>query len=80
MPISHVSPPSRKRHRRRTHGSKDDEGEEPQFEDDEEEHIAAEDAVKLVRDPSVNTFAPAGVEKTVWNRISESVRTISELS
>jgi len=40
---------------------------------DEDSFIAAEDAVKFVRDPSVETFAPADVEKIVWDRISRSV-------
>jgi len=44
----------------------DDEGNDP------ESFIAIEDAVKLIRDPSVDTLAPSGMEKIIWQRISGS--------
>ncbi|TFK41316.1 SGT1 protein-domain-containing protein [Crucibulum laeve] len=69
VPISHVSPPSRKRQRRKLPGvtESDDEGTGG---DDDDDWITPEDAIRLVRDPSVNTFAPSSVEKLVWARIS----------
>ena len=39
--------------------------------EDSDEFISAEDAVPLVRDMSVATTAPPGVENIVWQRISE---------
>ncbi|KAF8649824.1 hypothetical protein AX16_005589 [Volvariella volvacea WC 439] len=73
VPISHVSPPSRKRIRRKlpNTGESDDEGEHDAIIDqDEEDWIAANDALKLVRDPLVDTFAPSAVESILWRRIS----------
>jgi len=43
------------------------EDEEPAEND---EFIAASDALKLVRNPAVVTLAPSEVEKIVWRRIS----------
>ncbi|KAJ7693701.1 SGT1 protein-domain-containing protein [Mycena rosella] len=67
IPLSHVSPPSRKRQRRKLPGrnDSDDEGE-----DDPEDFIAVEDALKLLRDESVDTLASAGVQTAVWARIN----------
>ncbi|RDB28943.1 Protein ecdysoneless [Hypsizygus marmoreus] len=72
VPISHISPPSRKRrHRRLPASNEDDDADDENINDeDSDDFITAEDAVKLVRDPSVNTFAPPAVEKIVWRRIS----------
>lgn len=36
-----------------------------------EDYIATENALKLIRDPDIDTFAPSAVERIVWNRISE---------
>ena len=33
-------------------------------------YLSAADALKLVLDDAVNTFAPASVAKTVWRRIA----------
>ncbi|KAF8807259.1 SGT1-domain-containing protein [Phlegmacium glaucopus] len=66
IPLSHVSPESRRKSRRKLPGAtdSDDEGNDP------ESFIAVEDGVKLVRDASVDTLAPSGVEKIIWQRIS----------
>ncbi|KAJ7462740.1 SGT1 protein-domain-containing protein [Mycena galericulata] len=66
IPLSHVSPPSRKRQRRKMpeKTDSDDEGE-----DDQEDFIAVEDALKLLRDESVDTLASAAVQSAVWGRI-----------
>ncbi|KAJ3006221.1 hypothetical protein NUW54_g4020 [Trametes sanguinea] len=69
IPLSHVSAPSA-RIRRRRYLPHQSEEEEEQLEKDEEEYILATDAVKLVRDPLVETVAPETVEQTVWKRIS----------
>ena len=71
MPLSHVSPPPRKRGRRRLPNPKnsDDEGDNI-GQDNNEDWIAAPDALTLVRDTTVNTQAPLEVERLVWLRIS----------
>jgi len=38
--------------------------------DDEDGYITPEDAVKLVRDDTIATFASGEVEASVWRRIS----------
>ncbi|KAJ7293224.1 SGT1 protein-domain-containing protein [Mycena rebaudengoi] len=69
IPISHVSPPSRKRQRRKLPGKQDsdDEGEDG---GDQEEYIAIEDALKLLRDAAVDTLASLAVQNAVWRRVS----------
>ena len=70
MPLSHVSPPSKKR-RRRLQNSNDRDGEEYNVDQDEDKDwIAAQDALRLVRDPTVHTQASSAVEQLVWQRIS----------
>ncbi|KAH9890964.1 SGT1-domain-containing protein [Cubamyces lactineus] len=71
VPLSHVSAPSSKNRRRRylPHQSAE-EGEELHEDEDEEDFISATDAVKLVRDPLVDTTAPSKVEEVVWKRIA----------
>ncbi|TFK57504.1 SGT1-domain-containing protein [Heliocybe sulcata] len=68
IPLSHVSPPSSKRHRRDYPRVRDEDHEEPDAE--EEEWLNPSDAVSLVRDPAVNTTTSKEVEDTVWKRIS----------
>ncbi|KAJ7630599.1 SGT1 protein-domain-containing protein [Roridomyces roridus] len=65
IPLSHVSPPSRKRQRRKLPGKaeSDDEGE-----DDSEDFITVEDALKLLRDESVNTLASVAAQNALWSR------------
>ena len=65
IPVSHISPPSRTRRRRPTPADQDVDEE---VEDDE--FIAAHDALSLLRDPNIVTFAPPEVESIVWQRIS----------
>lgn len=40
------------------------------LEEDNEDTIAVDDAVRLVRDASIHTLAPKGVEDAIWKRIS----------
>ncbi|KDR84832.1 hypothetical protein GALMADRAFT_233248 [Galerina marginata CBS 339.88] len=69
IPLSRVSPPSRKRNRRKLPGAADSDDEITEAGDDDT-FIATEDAVSIVRDPIINTLAPPEVEKIVWKRIS----------
>ncbi|OCH96667.1 SGT1-domain-containing protein [Obba rivulosa] len=70
IPLSHVSASSSKPHRKKYPGAKDsdDEGGIDNA-NDEEDYITAQDAVKLVRDPLINTLAPPEVQEAVWKRI-----------
>ncbi|TBU34976.1 SGT1 protein-domain-containing protein [Dichomitus squalens] len=70
VPLSHVSPPSSKTRRKYVPYGDDDN--ENQIDESEENHdfITAADAVKLVRDPLVDTLAPQNVQDVVWKRIS----------
>lgn len=71
MPLSHVSPPSRPRCRRRSPNSRDSDDEVNHIgEDGDDDWIAVGDALKIVRDPSVNTLSPPQVESLIWKRIS----------
>lgn len=65
-----MSPPSRKRGRRKYANATDSEADDDLNDDDEDGYIAPEDAVKLVRDNSIATFASGEVEASVWRRIS----------
>ncbi|KAJ7919076.1 SGT1 protein-domain-containing protein [Mycena leptocephala] len=58
--LSHISPPSRKRQRRKLPGKSDsdDEGE-----DDQEDFISVEDSLKVLRDESVQNAVPRCCEK-----------------
>ncbi|KIM48351.1 hypothetical protein M413DRAFT_440079 [Hebeloma cylindrosporum] len=69
IPLLHVSPGSRKRYRRPFPGGADSDDEDARPGDDDT-FISAEDAVKFVRDPSIDTYAPPDVEKIVWQRIA----------
>ncbi|KAJ7129973.1 SGT1 protein-domain-containing protein [Mycena crocata] len=67
IPLSHVSPPSRKRQRRKLPGKtdSDDEGE-----DDQEDFIAVEDSLKILRDGSIDTVASLETQNAVWGRVN----------
>jgi len=69
IPLTHISPPSRKRQRRKLPGAADSDNEDADIGDDDS-FIAIEDAVKLVRDPLISTLAPEDVERLVWERIA----------
>ncbi|PCH33386.1 SGT1-domain-containing protein [Wolfiporia cocos MD-104 SS10] len=71
IPLSHVSSPSSKPRRRRYPGAResDDEGDIAGDVQDED-YISVQDALRIVRDPLVDTLAPSQVEETVWQRIS----------
>lgn len=66
--LSHVSPSYRKRHHRKLPNAADEDEDENPVEDDET-FIAAEDAVRLLRDSLTDTLAPPAVEEIVWQRI-----------
>ncbi|KAG2155460.1 SGT1 protein-domain-containing protein [Suillus clintonianus] len=70
IPLQHISAPSKPKRRRRFPGSKDSDDEGDIVGDDLEEYLAIDDALKLVRDATVDTRAPRTVENTVWQRIS----------
>lgn len=70
VPLQHVSALSKPKRRRRFPGSKDSDDEGDIVGDDLEEYLAIDDALKLVRDLTVETRAPRTVENTVWQRIS----------
>lgn len=64
IPISHVSPPSSRRHRI---GIPADDDEDIAMNND---FLNITDALKLVQDPPTDTQAPARVEQAVWQRIA----------
>ncbi|KIY67595.1 hypothetical protein CYLTODRAFT_352909 [Cylindrobasidium torrendii FP15055 ss-10] len=67
IPISHVSPPSRKRPvRHKANDSDDEDG--IHGDDSDKEYIAVEDALELVRDATVNTHASSEVSSTALQR------------
>lgn len=70
MPLLHVSPPSIKRTRRSLHKVMVEDEEDDIGREKDDDWVAAQDALKLVRDPTVNTQAPLDVEQLVWQRIS----------
>ncbi|KAI0662562.1 SGT1-domain-containing protein [Cubamyces menziesii] len=70
VPLSHVSAPSSKTRRRRYLPHQSAEEEELHEDEDEDDFITATDAVKLVRDPLVDTTSPSKVEEVVWKRIA----------
>jgi hypothetical protein len=70
IPLQHTSAPSKPKRRRRFPGSKESDDEGDIVGDDLEEYLATDDAIKLVRDATVETRAPRTVENTVWQRIS----------
>ncbi|KAJ6574750.1 SGT1-domain-containing protein [Mycena capillaripes] len=64
IPLTHISPPSRKRQRRKLPGKSDSDDED----DDQEEFIAIEDSLKILRDESIDTLASTEVQNAVWAR------------
>ncbi|KAF9056667.1 SGT1 protein-domain-containing protein [Panaeolus papilionaceus] len=69
IPLSYVSPPSSRQTRRKLPGKteSDDEG---LGETDDDSFLSITDAVRLVRDPPSDTFAPQEVQRAVWQRIA----------
>ncbi|KAF6766232.1 SGT1 protein-domain-containing protein [Ephemerocybe angulata] len=67
IPLTHISPPSKRPHRRKLPGGQDSDNEE---EDETEDYISANDGADTVRNRAFNTLAPPEVEKIVWNRIA----------
>lgn len=70
IPFQHISAPGKPKRRRKFPGSKDSDDEGDIVGDDLEEYLAIDDALKLVRDATVETRAPRTVENTVWQRTS----------
>ncbi|KAG0703146.1 SGT1 protein-domain-containing protein [Suillus ampliporus] len=70
IPLRHISAPSKPIRRRKFPGSKGSDDEDDIVGDDLEEYLAIDDALKLVRDATVDTRAPRTVENTVWQRLS----------
>ncbi|KAG2077012.1 SGT1-domain-containing protein [Suillus decipiens] len=70
IPLQHISASSKPKRRRVFPGSKDSDDEGGIIGDDLEEYLAIDDALKLVRDATVETRAPRTVESTIWQRTS----------
>ncbi|KAJ4476672.1 SGT1 protein-domain-containing protein [Lentinula aciculospora] len=69
--ISHLSPPSRKpRRRQRISGESFGDDGDDLMEEQLEDYLAVEDALKLIKNPNIDTFAPPAVERIISNRIS----------
>ncbi|KAJ3822271.1 SGT1 protein-domain-containing protein [Lentinula raphanica] len=68
--ISYISPPSRKPRRSENFSRGSDDEDDGSFHEESEDYLAVEDALKLIRDPSVDTIADPAIEQVVWNRIS----------
>ncbi|KAG6869161.1 hypothetical protein C0993_012260 [Termitomyces sp. T159_Od127] len=73
-PNTYVLEGRMRRYRRQLPGAPEDEDRDVNTIEDEDGYISAQDAIRLVRDPSVPTFAPEPVESTVWQRISGTVK------
>jgi hypothetical protein len=69
IPLAHISPPSRKPVRRKLPGARDsdDEGDSA---DQNNDYISPGDAVGVVGNRALDTYAPPEVEKLVWGRIA----------
>lgn len=70
MPLSYVSPQSPRPAKRQRPGRDQSDDEANDLAGDEDDYISIKDALKAVRDDSVQTRAPSKVEKAVWDRIS----------
>ncbi|KAI0322311.1 SGT1-domain-containing protein [Amylostereum chailletii] len=70
IPLSHVSPPSSKRRRRRLPGANESDDEGDAVHVDEDDFLSLPQALQLVRDHSIDTSAPPTVERAVWKRIT----------
>jgi len=70
VPLSYISPQSSRPARRQKPGrdQSDDEGND--LAEDGDDYISVKDALRVVRDDSVQTRAPSKVESAVWDRIS----------
>ncbi|EGO02725.1 hypothetical protein SERLA73DRAFT_70211 [Serpula lacrymans var. lacrymans S7.3] len=69
IPLSRTSPPHGKRYRRQLPGANHDDDEDGNL-DEQEDYLAVQDALTLVRDTTADTQAPQSVENIVWQRIS----------
>lgn len=70
VPIFYGSSPNIPRVRRHLPGADDDDMEESALSAADDDYLGPADAVRLVRDPSVDTIAPDEVEAVVWERLS----------
>ncbi|KAF7320025.1 SGT1-domain-containing protein [Mycena kentingensis (nom. inval.)] len=69
IPLTHVSSPSKKHQRRKLPGRANSDDEDNTF-DEQEEYIAVEDALSVLRDPSVDTRASPGIQNAIGKRIN----------
>lgn len=69
IPISYTSPSPVPRHRRPLPGGNQDSDDEKDHPNSGDEYLGPADALRLLRDPSVNTLAPLEVEMRAWERI-----------
>ncbi|RXW14539.1 hypothetical protein EST38_g11315 [Candolleomyces aberdarensis] len=69
IPLAHISPPSRKPVRRKLPGARDSD-DEGDADDENNDYISPGDAVGVVRNRALDTYAPPEVEKIVWGRIA----------
>jgi hypothetical protein len=69
VPLSYISLPSSRPAKRQKPGrdQSDDEGND--LAEDGDDYISVKDALRVVRDNSVQTRAPGKVENAVWDRI-----------
>ncbi|KAJ7596676.1 SGT1 protein-domain-containing protein [Mycena floridula] len=71
IPLLHASTPSRARRRRVIPGGRRDEDEDnATIDHDDESYIAVDDALRIVRDPALDTLSPSQTEALIWRRIS----------
>jgi len=69
VPLSYISPPSFRPAKTQRPGRSQSDDEGSDLAENGDNYISVEDALKLVRDDSVQTRAPSKVEKAVWDRI-----------
>ena len=78
IPIFYTSSPNVPRRRRQLPGTQDSDAEDggPSQADDDE-YLGVADALKILRDPSVDSVATSEVEARMWDRISKYAVKIS---
>jgi hypothetical protein len=69
IPLTYISPPSKKPRRRKLPGAEGSDDED----DEDEDYISANDGAEVVRNRAFDTHAPPEVEKIVWDRIAGCV-------
>ena len=69
VPLPFISPKSSKHSRRRIPGATDSDDEALGGGDNAEDYLDIADALKLVRDPNIDTTAPSEVQVLVWEKV-----------